>query len=87
MPRCAMIKLDLHAQRVEEALEQVERFLDQATVLGEYQVIVIHGHGTGKLKIAVRDYLANSPYVDSFHAGNPWEGGDGVTVVTLPGRA
>lgn len=78
-----MMKLDLHGKRVEEAIEQVERLLDQATVRREDRVTLIHGHGTGRLKSAVREYLATSPYVDTFHAGDPWEGGDGVTVVNL----
>ncbi len=77
------MKLDLHAERVEDALEHVMRFLDEAALRGEHQVTIIHGHGTGRLKKAVRDYLSDSPYVAQFSSGAPWEGGDGATVVTL----
>jgi DNA mismatch repair protein MutS2 len=46
-------------------------------------VIVVHGHGTGALKKAVREELDSSPYVASFRRGEAHEGGDGVTLVTL----
>jgi len=77
------MKLDLHAEHVEEALDRVARFLDEATMSKESEVIIIHGHGTGKLKKAVRDYLSTSPYTPSWRTGYPWEGGDGATVVTF----
>ncbi|MGH7410146.1 MAG: Smr/MutS family protein, partial [Candidatus Methylomirabilis sp.] len=44
---------------------------------------IIHGHGTGRLKAALRDYLKDSPYVGAFRAGERPEGGDGVTIVEL----
>ncbi|MFQ5580103.1 MAG: Smr/MutS family protein [Nitrospiria bacterium] len=76
-------RLDLHGQRVEEAIEHIERFLDQAMLSREREVSIIHGHGSGRLKKAVRAYLSQSPYVDAFRPGSRWEGGDGVTVVIL----
>ncbi len=79
----SVMKLDLHAERVEEAINRVERFLDEATFRRESEVILIHGHGKGLLKKAVRDYLSTSPYSAGFRPGYPQEGGDGATVVTL----
>jgi DNA mismatch repair protein MutS2 len=76
-------ELHLHGQRVEEGLNQLERFLDRATLSEEREVRVVHGHGSGKLKKAIRDYLKSAPYVERFRPGDLWEGGDGVTVVTL----
>lgn len=76
-------EIDLHGNNIEDALELLDRFLDQAMLSGEMEVTVIHGHGSGKLKNAVRKYLLTSPYVSGHHAGGPWEGGDAVTVVTL----
>ena len=76
-------KIDLHGERVEEGLERLERFLDQAILSIENEVTVIHGHGSGRLKHAVRHYLRRSPYVSKYRPGDPWEGGDGVTIVTL----
>ena len=78
-----MMKLDLHAERVEEALDRVARFLDEAAMSKDAEALIIHGHGAGQLKKAVRAYLSTSPYVSEFRAGYPSEGGDGATVVTL----
>lgn len=75
--------LDVRGQRSDEALRQVEQFLDRASRSGDEAAIIIHGHGTGALKGTLRDYLQQSPYVKSFRAGDGSEGGDGATVVTL----
>ena len=74
---------DLRGETVEEALDRTEAFLDQ-TILGPFpRAFIIHGHGTGALKKAIRAYLENSPYVKSFRPGERSEGGDGITVVEL----
>ncbi|ACX51693.1 MutS2 family protein [Ammonifex degensii KC4] len=75
--------LDLRGQRVEEALENLSRYLDAALLAGLERVTIIHGHGTGALRAAVRDYLSSHPQVKSFRLGTPEEGGAGVTVVEL----
>jgi DNA mismatch repair protein MutS2 len=77
------LSCDLRGKRVDEALEQVVDFLDQATLANHQRVSIIHGHGTGALKSAIRDYLRESPYVSHFRAGELSEGGDGITVVEL----
>jgi DNA mismatch repair protein MutS2 len=73
----------LRGKRVDEALEQLDRHLDRAVLAGAPWVNVIHGHGTGAMKKAVRDLLAAHPQVASFRPGAQGEGGDGVTVVQL----
>jgi DNA mismatch repair protein MutS2 len=75
--------LDLRGTRVDEALDQVDKFLDQVFGSGEAAAFIIHGHGTGALKAAVRAYLKDSPYPQHFRTGTPEEGGDGITVVKL----
>ncbi len=75
--------IDLRGQRVDEATQNVDEFLDRLFGAGEPSAFIIHGHGTGALKAAVRAYLADSPYPRHFRAGTPEEGGDGVTVVAL----
>ncbi|MGO0122639.1 endonuclease MutS2 [Desulfothermobacter acidiphilus] len=75
--------LDLRGQRAEEALEYLSRQLDAALLAGLTQVTVIHGHGTGKLRQAVRSFLTDHPQVKAFRSGTPEEGGAGVTVVEL----
>ena len=75
--------LDLRGLRLDEALEQAERFFDLCTVKHISPVLVIHGHGTGRLKAGLRENLQRSPYVSAFRAGERGEGRDGVTVVAL----
>ena len=75
--------LDLRGFRCEEALDEVEIFLDTASIVNLSPVYIIHGHGTGALKQVVREYLKTSPYVAKFRPGEDAEGGDGVSVVEL----
>ncbi|UCE23281.1 MAG: endonuclease MutS2 [Candidatus Zixiibacteriota bacterium] len=67
----------------EEAIEQVEKFLDQSVVSGLGQVYVVHGKGTGALRRKLTEYLKGHPDVVSVRLGNWNEGGAGVTVVRL----
>jgi DNA mismatch repair protein MutS2 len=75
--------LDIRGHATDEALEQVTAALDRATLEGAPALRIIHGHGTGKLKAALRTYLKDSPYVAHARPGDRAEGGDGVTVVTI----
>jgi len=77
--------LDLRGQRADDALAELEAFLDRTALEGADTVYVIHGHGTGALRKVVREYLATSAYVAQFRAGGVGEGGDGVSVVSLRG--
>ena len=75
--------LDLRGQRVEEALDELESYLDKASLANLNPVYVIHGHGTGALKSAVRDFISTSPYVAKYRVGEDAEGGDGVSVIDI----
>ncbi|HET8722340.1 MAG TPA: endonuclease MutS2 [Nitrospira sp.] len=75
--------VDVRGQAVDEALEQVTAALDRAALESAPVLRIIHGHGTGKLKAAVRTYLKSSPYVGDARPGDQTEGGDGVTIVTM----
>ena len=75
--------LDLRGYRFEEVKDTTEKFLDTASLNGIFQVIIIHGFGTGAVKKAVMATLKNSPYVKSHRPGVEGEGLNGVTVVTL----
>jgi DNA mismatch repair protein MutS2 len=77
------IELHLLGQTVDEALPALDRFLDVSMRLGRTEVRVVHGHGTGRLRLAVRAHLKGHPQVGAFRAGGAGEGGDGATVVTL----
>jgi len=75
--------VDVRGMRVDEALRAVELELDRATRAGEERVHVLHGHGSGALKAAVREHLQRSPYVARARPGEQHEGGDAITVVEL----
>ena len=75
--------LDLRGYYVEDALDELEAFLDKASLVNLTPVSIIHGHGTGALKSAVREFLSTSPYVAKFRSGENAEGGDGVSVVDI----
>lgn len=76
---------ELHLRRLttDEALLRLDRYLNDAFMAGLYQVAVIHGKGTGKLRQVVREQLAKHPLVKSYRAGEYGEGGAGVTIVKL----
>jgi DNA mismatch repair protein MutS2 len=75
--------LDLRGARVEEALEALDRYLDDAALAGLGQVVVIHGLGTGALRDAVRSRATGHPLVTSMRPGERGEGGDGAPIVKL----
>lgn len=75
--------LDLRGYKVEDALDSLEFYLDKASLANLASVTIIHGHGTGALKSAVRDFLSTSPYVAKYRPGEDSEGGDGVSVVDI----
>ena len=75
-------ELDLHGVRVEEALQQLEAFIDQATLAGLSSVKVLHGVGTGALRNAIREHLSHHPLVKSSGRDENLLS-DSVTVVEL----
>ncbi len=77
------LELDMRGQRVEDAIPDLEDYLDAAYMAGMPFVRIIHGKGTGALRQAVRDRLKGHPLVQHYETGKPKEGGDGVTVVKL----
>lgn len=80
------IEIDLRGQMTHEAVANLEQYLDQAFMAGLPWVHIIHGKGSGALRQAVRGALSNHPMVSSYRAGDPGEGGEGVTVAKLVAR-
>jgi DNA mismatch repair protein MutS2 len=77
------LELDLRGKRVEDGLEEMDRFLDNAFLARMPWVRIIHGKGTGKMREAVRVALRHNGHVASFEEGKDGEGGAGVTVAKL----
>ncbi|MBW2267644.1 MAG: endonuclease MutS2 [Deltaproteobacteria bacterium] len=75
--------LDLRGLRVDEALDRLGAALDEAAAAGRQRLEIVHGIGTGALRAAVREHLADSPYVARVVAAEANEGGDGVTFAEL----
>ncbi len=76
-------EINLLGLRVDEALIEVDAFLDQAMMASLSEVRIIHGLGTGRLKAAISQHLKGHPCVKEFRPGRYGEGSYGVTVVTL----
>jgi DNA mismatch repair protein MutS2 len=81
--RAVASSLDLRGARVDEALETLGRYLDDAALAGLGRATIIHGLGTGALRDAVRAEAGGHPLVKSVRPGERGEGGDGATIVEL----
>ncbi len=81
--RTVASSLDLRGAKVQEAIEVLDRYLDDASLAGLDQTTVIHGLGTGALRDAVREHAGGHPLVKSWRPGDRGEGGDGATIVSL----
>jgi DNA mismatch repair protein MutS2 len=75
--------LNLVGQRVDDALEESDKFIDRALLNGMQAVRLIHGFGTGTLRKALREHLRKHPGVKTFRPGEKNEGGDGATIAVL----
>lgn len=79
----ARAEINLIGMRTAEALRSVEDFLDQAYLTSKAEVRIVHGVGSGALRKAIHEYLAQSPYCSSFAEAHPHGGGAGVTLVQI----
>ncbi len=77
------MEADLRGLTAEDALDKMERYLEQAYLAGMPFVRIIHGKGAGKLRQVVREALRGHAYIASFEEGGQTEGGEGVTVAKL----
>ncbi len=81
--RDVRFSLDLRGMYGDEAINAVEKFLDDAILTGAHRLELIHGKGTGALRRRVSDYLKSLPGIKSFKLGEWNQGGSGVTIVEL----
>jgi DNA mismatch repair protein MutS2 len=83
LTRSVPLELDVRGQAVDEALPEIDSYLDEATLAGMHEVNIIHGKGTGVLRAGIQRHLKSHMNVKSYRLGVYGEGEDGVTVVTL----
>jgi DNA mismatch repair protein MutS2 len=76
-------ELNLIGRHAEEAVAELDKFLDSAALASVDRVRIVHGHGMGILKRAVADFLASSPHIARFYPAPPSEGGAGATIAEL----
>jgi DNA mismatch repair protein MutS2 len=76
-------RIDLIGTRVEEALERLDKFLDDAALAGHDEVRVIHGSGSGRLRAAIGKFLDSHPHVEEHRLEEERPGGRGVTRVRM----
>ena len=81
--RQASMECDVRGMNLEEAIGACDKFLDDASLTGLGEVVIIHGKGSGVLRAGIGNYLRRHSRVKSFRLGRYGEGEDGVTVVTL----
>jgi len=77
------LSIDVRGQNADEAIMNIDYYLDEAYSANYNEVTIIHGKGTGVLRAAVSEYLKNRHHIKSFRAGRYGEGEQGVTVVQL----
>lgn len=76
-------QIDVRGTTVDEAIEVIDKFLDEALLAGLTEVLVIHGKGTGALRRGLHEYLQQHPSVKQISLAEMNEGGDGATIVKL----
>ncbi|MDB9822398.1 Smr/MutS family protein [Deltaproteobacteria bacterium] len=76
-------EINLIGYRVEEALSLIDRIIDRSMIEGDMSIRIVHGHGTGKLKSAIRDHLKNLSCVKKIGGEDPRYGGEAITIVEL----
>ena len=76
---------DVRGMRVDEAIERVEVFIDRLLSEGDPAGFILHGHGTGALKVALRAHLGAHRFVATARAADDDQGGDAFTVLWIGG--
>lgn len=78
-----LTRLDMRGMRAEEALNQLDKTISECLSNNSPEITIVHGKGTGALRIAIREFLSNHHLVKRFREGELVEGGSGVTIVEI----
>ncbi|MFN3534794.1 MAG: Smr/MutS family protein, partial [Desulfatiglandales bacterium] len=78
-----VLELNVIGKRVPEAISMVEKAINRALVEGRDELRIVHGHGTGQLRRAIREHLSQYPHVKGLRSEDPSLGGEAVTIVEL----
>lgn len=76
-------EVNLIGYRVEEALSLIDRIIDRSMIEGDMSIRIVHGHGTGRLKAAIRDHLRSFSCVKRIVGEDLEHGGEAITIVEL----
>jgi len=79
----AKSEIDLRGRMLEDAIHELEEYLDRAMLSGYHEISIIHGKGTGVLRKGIQDFLKTSRYVNTYRDANQNEGGLGCTIAEL----
>lgn len=82
-PRTALTELDVRGFRAGEAIDAVDRYIDQTALDDLNEIRILHGKGTGALSSAIQEFLQQHPLVKSSHFAEQRDGGTGVTIVEM----
>lgn len=77
------MELDVRGETVDDALQKIDKYIDDAMLSGLRRIVIIHGKGTGALRDAVRRHVAHHPQISGQSPGGLGEGGDGVTILQV----
>ena len=76
-------ELNIIGEHVDDGIDKLAKYLDDARIRNYKEVRIIHGMGTGALKKAVHEYLSTLPFVEEYHLGGQFDGSSGATIVKL----
>ena len=77
------LSINVVGKNLDDAIMDVDKYIDDASMAGLEFVTIIHGRGAGILRSGIQNFLRHSKHVESFRKGGPGEGGDGATIVTM----